>query len=76
MNDRDCRQRQAVKPIKHAVTARDNGFDFRRVRHAAEFIDVGTGDEAALLGGADDETPWPVLFDFCQGRIEFSQYIF
>ena len=64
MNDRDRRQRETVKSIEHGVTACDESFDFCRVGNAAEFIDIGAGDEAALFGRADDEPRWPILFDF------------
>jgi hypothetical protein len=50
MNDRDRRQWETVKPIKHGVTPRDKGLDFCRVREAAEFIDIRAGDKATLLG--------------------------
>ena len=76
MNDRDRRQRETVKPIEDGVTAPDKSLDFCRVGDAAEFIDIGAGDEAALLGRADDEPRWPILFDFRQSRIELRQHIF
>ena len=56
VDHRDCRQRQPVEPVEHRVAARQRLLDLRRVGDAAELGDVGAGDEAGALGGADHQS--------------------
>ena len=55
VDHRDRRQRQPVEAIEHRVAARQRRLDRRRVGDAAELGDVGAGDEARALGGADHQ---------------------
>ena len=45
----DRRHAQRLQPVDHRVRPADLGLDRAGIADAAEFIDVGTGDEAALF---------------------------
>ena len=76
MDHRDGRQRQAIEAIENRVAARQQRFDLRCIGDAAKLGDIGTGDEAPWLGGADDQAARPVAFELFQDSVEFDQHLF
>ncbi len=51
----DVRHAQRFETIDHRMRARNRGFDHGRIGRAAEFIDVGAGDESGCFRRTDDE---------------------
>ena len=49
VNDGDDRHRQVIEPVDHRVRLGEARLDVGRIGHAAEFTDIGAGDEAARL---------------------------
>ena len=66
---------QRLHPIDHRMRAADLGFDGVGVRDAAEFVDVGAGDEAGGLGGTNDEARGPCAFELGQHPVEFLDQV-
>ena len=58
----DGRNPQGLQPVDHRMRAADLGLDRAGIGRAAEFVDVGAGDEAGRLGGANDEAGRPLRF--------------
>ncbi len=52
----DGRNAQCFEAVDHRMGAADRGFHLFGIGRAAEFVDVGAGDEARGLRRADDET--------------------
>ena len=76
MNHRNGRERQAIEAIENRVAARQQRFDLPCIGDAAKLGDIGTGDKAPWLGGADDQAARPVAFELFQDSVEFDQHLF
>ena len=68
VDHRHGRHVQVVEPIDDRVRLRQAGLDIGRVGHVAEFADVGAGDEAVALGGADHQPLGLVALDRRRAR--------
>ena len=75
VDHRDGRQRQPVEAVEHRMAARQRLLDRRRVGDAAKLGDVGAGDEAAALGGADHQPARMVALDLFQHRVELGEHV-
>ena len=75
MDDGHARNPQGLKPVDHRMRAADLGLDGTRIGRAAKRIDVGTGNEAGLLGGTDDEAGGALAFQLRQHLVEFLDQV-
>ena len=75
VNDGDGRNLQRFEAVDHRMGAADGDLDRPRIGGAAEFVDVGAGDETGFLGGADDEPGRPLALQRRQHRFEFFDQI-
>ena len=66
---------QFFQAVDHGMGAADLELDRARIAGAAEFVDVGAGDEAGFLGGADDEAGGPLAFQLRQHLVEFLDQV-
>ena len=71
----DGRNLQAFEAVDHRMRAADRGLDGARIGRAAEFVDVGAGDEAGGLRRADDEPGRPLALQRGQHGIEFLDHV-
>ena len=70
-----ARNPQGLKPVDHRMRAADLGLDGTRIGRAAKRIDVGTGNEAGLLGGTDDEAGGALAFQLRQHLVQFLDQV-
>ena len=75
MDHGDGRNSQGSHTVDHRMRAADFGLDHARFGSAAKFVDVGAGNEAGSLGGADDKPGRPCAFQFGQHLVEFFNQI-
>ena len=66
---------QFFQAVDHRMRAADLELDVARIAGAAEFIDVGAGNEAGFLGGADHEPCGTLGFQFGQHLVEFLDQV-
>ena len=71
----DARNFQVFEAVDHRMRPADGGLDGARIGGAAEFVDVGAGDEAGRLRRADDEAGRPLAFQRGQHGIEFLDHV-
>ena len=66
---------QVVEPIDDRVAVGEARLDRGHVGHAAEFVDVGAGDEAARLARAQDHALGQIAFERREHVVELDQDI-
>ena len=71
----DGRNFQAFEAVDHRMGAADRDLDRPRIGGAAEFVDVGAGDETGCFCRADDEPGGPLAFQRRQHRLEFLDQV-
>ncbi len=71
----DGRNPQRLHAVDHRMRAADLGFNRAGIGGAAEFVDVGSGNEAGSLGGANDEAGRPRRFELGQHLVELFNQI-
>ena len=75
MDHGDRRNPQRFQAVDHRMRAADLGLDRARIAGAAEFVDVGAGDEAGFLRGADDEAGRALAFQLREHLVEFLDQV-
>ena len=71
----DGRNLQAFEAVDHRMGAADRDLDRPRIGGAAEFVDVGAGDEAGWFCRADDEAGRPLRFPAPPAPFEFLDQV-
>jgi len=71
----ECRDFQAFEAVGHGMGAADRRLDRAGIGGAAEFIDVGAGDEAGGFCGANDEAGRALALQLRQHGIELRQHV-
>ncbi len=74
MNHGDRRNAQFFQAIDHRMGTHHRGLDLVDVAGAAEFVDVGAGNEAGGLGGADHHTGRPLVGDRGDDLVELFHH--
>ena len=64
--------RNASKPVDHRMRPADLGLDRLGIAGAAEFVDVGTGNETGCFCGANDQARRPLFFQLRQASVSSS----
>ena len=71
VNHRDGRDLQAFEAVDHRMGPADRRLDNSGIGGAAEFVDVGAGNEAGCLRRANDNPDRPLAFQRRQHLIQF-----
>jgi hypothetical protein len=74
VNGRDTRAGEPGQAIEDLLTAMDELVAAGGVRDAREFLDVGAGDEAALLGGDHDHPARPIPLERSEQPVELGEH--
>jgi hypothetical protein len=69
------RNAQRLEPVDHRMRPADCFLDRLGIAGAAEFIDVGAGDEAGRLCGTNDEARGARFFQFGQHPVELADHV-
>jgi len=69
------RHAQGFEAVDHRVRAADRFLDRFGIGGAAEFVDIGAGDEAGSFRGTNDKTGRPLLFQLGEDPVQFSDDI-
>jgi hypothetical protein len=75
VDHRDGRNFETFEAVDHRMGTADGDLDRPRIAGAAEFVDVGAGNEAGWFCRADDEAGGACAFQRRQHRLEFFQQI-
>jgi hypothetical protein len=75
VHDRDRRRRQAIEPVDHRVRLDQARLDGAGVGHGAKFTDVGAGDEALRLGGAQHQAFGHVALEAREHVVELAEHV-
>ena len=75
MDHGDGRNLQIFQPIDDGVGTADLRFHGARIGGAAEFIDVGAGNEAGWFCRADDDAGGALAFQRRQHGVEFFHHV-
>ncbi len=75
VNHRNRRNPQTLEPVGHQMGLRHHGLDHAGIGRAAEFVDVGAGDEAGRLCRADHNAGRPLVFQRGQYQFEFAHHV-
>ena len=76
VHDGDRRHRQVIEPVDDRVRLGQGRLDRGGIGHAAELADVGAGDEAAGLGGAQHDAFGQIPLDAREHVVELGEHVF
>src|SRR5579863_1977372 len=75
MDHSNAREPHSFEAVDHRMRPADCRFDGARIGRAAEFVDIGTGDEARGLCRANDEPGRPFTLQRGKHRIELREEV-
>jgi hypothetical protein len=75
VDDGDGGRAEVIEPVDHRVRLRQARLDRGDVGHAAELVDVGAGDEARRLGGAQHHAPRQTALEARERVVQFGEHV-